>query len=74
MTTEVRPGSVPAQRFVGFSPHQDVVPQGKRLEMLEVFRQAPGQGVGYADDAVSRHCGDDGKTGFAHIFAAKLIF
>lgn len=52
-------GQRTANRFIGFSPHQDGVTGGDVFEMLQVGWQVPGELVVFADHAVFRH-GDDG--------------
>ena len=57
----------PRQRLAdgveGLASHDQVMPHGQRLEMFQVFRAAPGQGVIHTDGAVLRH-GDDERQGF----------
>src|SRR5690606_15314427 len=46
------PGQRPAQRDPGVAAHDNRMPQGDALEVRQVGRQAPGQGVVAANDAV----------------------
>jgi len=48
-----------ADRFVGFSPHEDRVTHGHRLEALEVRGQPPWELIAPADNVIFRHCDHD---------------
>ena len=66
--------AAPRQRFAdgveGLASHDQVMPHGQRLEMLEVLRAAPGQVVVHADGPVLRHRDNEGN---AHIATGALI-
>ena len=51
-------GQWPPDRFEGASPHHHRVPEGDRLEMLQVGGQVPGHGTSLADGAVTGHGGN----------------
>src|SRR5574340_651742 len=52
-------GGAPRQRLadgvVGLAPHDHMMSHDERLEVLQVFRDAPRQGVVHTDGAVLRH-------------------
>src|SRR3989339_254448 len=60
-------GSAPRQwsadGFEGLASHDYVMPHGELFEMLEVFRNAPRQGVVDANHTVLRHRHDDCERG-----------
>ena len=51
-------GQWPPDRFEGASPHHHRVPEGDRLEMLQVSGQVPGHGTSLANGAATGHGGN----------------
>ena len=58
-----------ADRVVGFATHDDHVPAGGLLEVLEVFGNVPRQRAAFADHAVAGHRHDQRERGQGRIRA-----
>lgn len=56
-------GQGSANRIEGFAAHDDRVATGSALEESQVFREAPWQGVAYADTTMSLGGNDEGECG-----------